>query len=664
MRNRIIAIFTLAVLLVSLALPFMSASAKSDYSTVRVKLSIGDYETKKEVSLKGTYYIPEINSTVTDGKLYISTDSDTGILSVRYSSSGSESSATLIFDSGNIMTLRRTKAEIEAGYFSLYNTNHNLTLNYLGDLTIRTYKSSSGHHLRLINTVCMLHYLYGVVPNEMPEYSPLEALKSQAIASKGFVCYKIDTTSSSSIYDTRDTSQDQVYEGYSPAFVKCIAAVDATINEAMYLDGKLFPTFYSHSNGGETVMPEQAWGYPTYYDGAYKQVSDPYDLENNGSRVEMAFFPSENTSKYLTETTQPKNDGIWYSSYKKINSFLLSYTRQALVSAGVATMNAQVLSINSISDMYSTNAEGTTESVDHVYAHVTLNASVTADDIIMDTVLKKGVLTLNEPLKLTDSVLKSTALKETEEERTTRDITFSFTFKMSELYSLNVMTRTELRIYNVQQVDGGYAVYHRRFGHGVGLSQSSAQIMASDKYNMTYDEILAFFFPGATLGFFELVPAPIFTMPPVLTTPTARPTPTPKPTPTPTTPVSDYIFNDKIQTLTNVGYSLSPSEFFAPIYGAHLLSFGHIEPKFIGTNSVISYMGKQYTVVIYGDVDGDGTCNILDANLIMQHVVGIKKLEGAYALAADIDSSGSLNVYDATLVSQAVVGISKINQAR
>ncbi len=662
MRNKIISVLIVIVLLLIAILPFVSAYAQSDYGIVRVKLSIGDSETQKNVSLKGTYYIDQTQTYVSGGKLFISNDKSSGLLTILHSKNSDKNDAQVVFSGGNICNIRRVDSSIDAGYFSLYNTYHSLTLNYLGDLTVRTYASSSTYYLRLINIVPLRQYLYGVVPNEMPEYYPYEALKAQAVVSKGFACYKIDLASASSIYDTRDTAQDQVYEGYMPTLVKSIAAVDATIDEALYLNGRLFPTYYSQSNGGETVLPKEAWGSSTNYDAAYAQTADPYDIECSESRAEMAFFPANDTSKYLTENSAPKNSGMWYSSYQKINSFLLTYTRQALVSAGVAAMDATVERINSISSMYSTNADGSTDSVDHVYAHVTLNASVAADSLIMDTpLLKKGVITLEDPIHNPSSVSERISVKETDSQTSeTKDITFSFSFKMADLYSLNIMTRTSLRIYNVQEVDGGYAVYHRRFGHGVGLSQSSAQVMAGEKYNMTHKEILNFFFPGASLDVFDAGTVPSFTPPP-----TPTPISTPVPTPTPTdTPQSEYILNSENKTLTGIGTKLSPDEFFAPIHGAQLISMGSSEAMHIGTNSVVSIDGAEYTVILFGDVNGDGLINVSDSTALMHHIVGLSTLEGAYALAADIDSSSKLTVYDATLISQAIVGAYTINQER
>ena len=51
-------------------------------------------------------------------------------------------------------------------------------------------------------------------------------------------------------------------------------------------------------------------------------------------------------------------------------------------------------------------------------------------------------------------------------------------------------------LWSVEQAVGGYRVYARRYGHGLGMSQRGAMYMAQLGY--TYDQILAFYFEGCT----------------------------------------------------------------------------------------------------------------------------------------------------------------------
>ena len=89
----------------------------------------------------------------------------------------------------------------------------------------------------------------------MSDSFPMEALKAQAIAAK---CYALSLRSSGD-YDIGDTSSDQVYRGYYAGYSNVIAAVDSTIQEVLTVNGKLLCTYYAASNGGETMLPSQAW---------------------------------------------------------------------------------------------------------------------------------------------------------------------------------------------------------------------------------------------------------------------------------------------------------------------------------------------------------------------------------------------------------------------
>ncbi len=83
----------------------------------------------------------------------------------------------------------------------------------------------------------------------------------------------------------------------------------------------------------------------------------------------------------------------------------------------------------------------------------------------------------------------------------------------------------------VTQDDDTFTLTMRRFGHGIGMSQRGAQWMASE-YDMTYDEILAFYYPGMTFAAIEW-DAPAIEALDVVTDGAARPDPTPSPTPAP-----------------------------------------------------------------------------------------------------------------------------------
>ncbi len=66
-----------------------------------------------------------------------------------------------------------------------------------------------------------------------------------------------------------------------------------------------------------------------------------------------------------------------------------------------------------------------------------------------------------------------------------------------------------------------------------------------------------------------------------------------------------------------------------------------------GENVNTTQKSIDYTVLLYGDANGDGKiCNCLDVNIIRQDYVFNNKAEGVYKLAADLYADGTLNVRD------------------
>ena len=74
-------------------------------------------------------------------------------------------------------------------------------------------------------------------------------------------------------------------------------------------------------------------------------------------------------------------------------------------------------------------------------------------------------------------------------------------------------------------------------------------------------------------------------------------------------------------------------------------------------------MKKEYPVVLYGDVNGDGSIDLLDLTICKRHVLGITGLSGPFAEAANVNrSSDGINILDLTYLKRHILGIQAINQ--
>lgn len=72
---------------------------------------------------------------------------------------------------------------------------------------------------------------------------------------------------------------------------------------------------------------------------------------------------------------------------------------------------------------------------------------------------------------------------------------------------------------------------------------------------------------------------------------------------------------------------------------------------------------KTYTVIIYGDLNGDGEITVIDLGKLQKHLLKTSVLTGAYLEAADTDKNGSISVVDLGKVQKHLLKTSNISQS-
>ena len=82
----------------------------------------------------------------------------------------------------------------------------------------------------------------------------------------------------------------------------------------------------------------------------------------------------------------------------------------------------------------------------------------------------------------------------------------------------------------------------------------------------------------------------------------------------------------------------------------------------IATGSEISYKNEKLTVVIYGDITGDGIINSADLLKMRQHLLGTINLNGPYKEAASIVNKTTINSADLLKLRQHLLGTNTIIQ--
>lgn len=423
---------------------------------------------------------------------------------------------------GQSVTLLRDAVEGESG-FRL--TNYPAL--YAGDLQIDVVDGK----VRPILSVHVEDYLLGVVPYEMSDSFPLEALKAQAVAAR---TYALRSQDLSQPYDLVDTTNDQVYRGYLPGNDQTERAIQETRGVCGFYRDQLAQCYYSASNGGQTELVETVW--PTEEDfGYYAFGDDPYDVENPDSVVRtfemIKTYGEEETAPYALRNllaTQlfdqltalgydpaPESvrvDGVSAVSVSgaasEDNKYMTRLTLTVSISgrtrknapAPVVDLNAEEVSLFEVVD--ETPSPTPTVQTTGFMPVVTVTPSPTPTPVY-------GPFTpIEEPFTLELDIFPTA----------------------EQALGLDITAHYDNELWSVRETDDAYIVEARRFGHGVGMSQRGAQWMAAE-YGKTYQEIIAFYYPGLTLMRYEDQPAQM-TQPEaaLAATPGPAPTPTPRPT--------------------------------------------------------------------------------------------------------------------------------------
>ncbi len=363
--------------------------------------------------------------------------------------------------------------------------------------------------LRAVISIPLEEYLLGVVPYEMSEEFPLEALKAQAVAAR---TYTIKNLKPGQVYDLVDNTNDQVFLGLGPMKNNAIKSVNETEGVILTYQGKPADCFYTASNGGYSESAFNAWGREEI---PYLTVrEDPYDLENPLSVTRSAIIPK-------TVMSEGKNLN------SQLFTFLSDRLAQHLGLLGFDT-NQEFIKINGIAAITPhTPKFGGSDGVMRAL-RFDLNVSARApaqlesdpevslsqqDDLSkhMDASSDDNVWAPVKPLPQTVSV--DCPL-------------FPDLEKMLDL-SIN---QNENELVRITEKEDHFVISFTRYGHGVGLSQRGAEWMAKT-YDWDYGQILRFYYPGTQLEHFDTKAyLPETLQPGFLTTPGPVPTSTPRPT--------------------------------------------------------------------------------------------------------------------------------------
>ena len=123
---------------------------------------------------------------------------------------------------------------------------------YEGSMEVRKYQEG----YTIVNSLLLEHYLYAVVPSEMPSSYGIEALKAQAVCARSYAYIQLMRADLAAYgAHVNDSTSYQVYNKTAPTDA-AIRAVDETAGCVVTFQGKPVETFYFSTSMGYTDTTE------------------------------------------------------------------------------------------------------------------------------------------------------------------------------------------------------------------------------------------------------------------------------------------------------------------------------------------------------------------------------------------------------------------------
>ena len=372
----------------------------------------------------------------------------------------------LSLDAGaELQLLRRQDGDLEPGIrFNLYAGV------YPGDLTLSVQDGA----IRPVLKLPLEKYLLGVVPYEMSDSFPTEALKVQAVCARTYALSKMEQNGSAE-WDLVDNTNDQVFRGTPSQHENSAKAIEETAGLVLTYKDKLITAWYSASNGGQTELPGNIWSGKNI-PGCFAMTDDPWDTGNPDSTVRTAVLGKDGS-------------GLSRGMLRLIRTELAKETALA----GLLPEKPEDLKVDAIRSVKLTTPRYKAPSRLMTKMEMTLDLYGGTYGVTLD-LFPEAVFMLGLSVYGADN-----------------------------------------EIISVSEDETGFTLTAGRYGHGVGMSQRGAQYMASEG-KWTFKQILDFYYPGAKIKRYKRETAPLPTPDPVLgETPGPVPTATPRPTLMPVT---------------------------------------------------------------------------------------------------------------------------------
>lgn len=347
--------------------------------------------------------------------------------------------------------------------------------------TIEVTKEEGG--LLLVNELSLEHYLYAVVPSEMPTSYGVEALKIQAVCARSYA-YKQLLANSLRKYGAHvdDSASYQVYNNI-PSNKTAKKAVDATYGEVLRYDNEVITAYYFSTSSGHTANAGEVWNSSAnvpYLEGSLQLAKKSKKTEKKVGDLSK----EKNFKAFITKDlcTTYDSGSPWYRWKVTISPKKLKNSLEAnLLSRYEA--NPELIRVLGENGEYINQSIGTVGDIEGI--EVTKRQT---GGIITEIVIKGSEHTVQVQseynIRLILAPISSTITRQ----------------DGSRVESLSMLPSAFFYI-EEKKKDGkvtGYTFTGGGYGHGVGMSQNGAKNMI-DRGN-TYEDVLKHYYDGIEIG--------------------------------------------------------------------------------------------------------------------------------------------------------------------
>lgn len=327
---------------------------------------------------------------------------------------------------------------------------------YYGKLVINIYSE----YLNVINQVPLETYLYSVVSGMASTDTPTEALKALAVCARGYAYTKL-TDGSFSDYKAHldDSSLCQLY-GDAVESDAAVKAVKDTYNIVPVYEGTVIVPLIFSTSCGMTCTNEEIWGgsaYPYLVSNLETMEKQTLDLS---SEEDFISFMEDSMGYDTIEKNLPFYR--WSVSYTKeeiseaINSMLEERISMSADNIKIKDEDGDFVS-GEISDIGQVNSITVTQrSVSGVVKTLVIEGSKATVEITGQTNVRNIITPVNQVIIRQDDK------------------------------SITGWTSLPSPYYYVKETENGYTIYGGGFGHGAGMSQNGAAVLAGEGYNYKY----------------------------------------------------------------------------------------------------------------------------------------------------------------------------------